>query len=543
MFKKLLNSHGFDISKSALKNVGPICLWSSLIGTFMGAFTWVYSTAFEHMQHCSRDYVYAYVYSNPQYVPVLFLCLFIFAAITFLVIKYLSRQSSGCGTPYAEAEMRGLLHDRGRNGFKLLAGVLINSLLSIFAGVPLDAEGSATKIGSITGSMLSQTDGRRKFKHTSWERYMVTAGASSALACCSNAPLTGIMFSLEEGHRKFSTSIFLSTASAVLCGIITRRLLVMWTGFGSAEHFVFANSLTGMIPFEQIWMLLILGVVIGAASTLFGYIADTCNDWVREHKPNLLVSIISLFVIVGILGLTFNDALYGGTNLINKVLTNGYTWDTALLLFVVRFVLIIFAICCRGSGGLFLPMLSLGALMGYLMGYSFTFIGMDPIYISTIVVISMAAFFSSVVRAPLTGILLIVELTGEVLNGFFETGIVIFVSFVMVSLLNIVPIYDSLIDDNLEIEREGKTISSSSISIIVERGSFIDGREIRDILWPDGVSIVSIKHADTSSTEDEKNEEYVKGDNIAKPGDEFFLKIKTYFPDIAKMSIEELFIK
>jgi len=182
-------------------------------------------------------------------------------------------------------------------------------------------------------------------------------------------------------------------------------------------------------------------------------------------------------------------------------------------------------------------------LMGYLMGYSFTFIGMDPIYISTIVVISMAAFFSSVVRAPLTGILLIVELTGEVLNGFFETGIVIFVSFVMVSLLNIVPIYDSLIDDNLEIEREGKTISSSSISIIVERGSFIDGREIRDILWPDGVSIVSIKHADTSSTEDEKNEEYVKGDNIAKPGDEFFLKIKTYFPDIAKMSIEELFIK
>ena len=183
-----------------------------------------------------------------------------------------------------------------------------------------------------------------------------------------------------------------------------------------------------------------------------------------------------------------------------------------------------------------MPTLALGALLGYLLGYSFTFMGMDPIYIPTIVTISMTAFFASVVRAQLTGILLIVELTGEVLTGFFETGLVILIVIVIAEIFNTIPIYDSLIDDNLEIEREGKELKEEFVTKVVEEGAFIEGRQIRDILWPHGTTILKIEKG-------HKDSQFFNDENEIHHGDKYYINIKSYELDVALKQIDELFDK
>ena len=379
-------------TKMALNTLLPLTIGGALLGIFIGLFIWGYSTLAEEMVHWSNN-IYFEVRKNLWYIPLVMLVLVVLAFITFAMLRYVSRQGAGCGIPYAEGQMKGMLHANGKKGIKLFFSTLVCSLCSIFAGMPLDAEGTATKMGGIVGELscdgLSRT---KKFKSQGYERFMVTSASSAALAASSQAPLTGIMFSLEEGHRKFSPTIFISTISAVLFAVFTKKLMVQWTGLGESPLFLFAqDEAFGMLPLHQIWMLVILGLVVGLASSAFAWIADKTNDFFRDKEKTLLIRLISIFVIVGIVGLTLTDALFSGHHVIATLLdpNQTYTWQKALLLFCVRFILVVLAIDCKASGGLFFPMMALGGLLGFLMGQVFTFAGLDPQYVSTLAVIEI----------------------------------------------------------------------------------------------------------------------------------------------------------
>ena len=532
---KVLNEIKHIFTKSGIKTFLPISLIGIVIGLFIGTIVWAYTALFEYLSEIGFE-IYGLVREHLWCTPLLFLGLIALAFISYFAIKYLSLQGSGCGIPYAEAQMKGRVSASDKKGLKLLCATFICSICSLFAGVPLDGEGASAKMGGVI-SELSSNVISKKVKHGhALKSFMVTSGASAALASVSNAPLTGIMFALEEGHRKFSSTIFISTTSSVIAAVFMKRIWVYTTHVGESIQFLFDNKLNGMIPFSQIWMLLLVGLVIGLASALFNLLADKVNDYFRDHKVNILGRLISLFIIIGVVGLTLRDALFAGTGLIENILEGHVEWSHALIVFVVRFFLVILAIALKGTGGLFMPTLALGALLGYLLGYSFTFMGMDPIYIPTIVTISMTAFFASVVRAPLTGILLIVELTGEVLTGFFETGLVILIVIVIAEIFNTIPIYDSLIDDNLEIEREGKELKEEFVTKVVEEGAFIEGRQIRDILWPHGTTILKIEKG-------HKDSQFFNGENEIHHGDKYYLNIKSYELDVALKQIDELFDK
>ena len=449
---KVLNEIKHIFTKSGIKTFLPISLIGIVIGLFIGTIVWAYTALFEYLSEIGFE-IYGLVRENLWYTPLLFLGLIALAFISYFAIKYLSLQGSGCGIPYAEAQMKGRVSASGKKGLKLLCATFICSICSLFAGVPLDGEGASAKMGGVI-SELSSNVISKKVKHGhALKSFMVTSGASAALA-----------------------------------------------------------------------------------SALFNLLADKVNDYFRDHKVNILGRLISLFIIIGVVGLTLRDALFAGTGLIENILEGHVEWSHALIVFVVRFFLVILAIALKGTGGLFMPTLALGALLGYLLGYSFTFMGMDPIYIPTIVTISMTAFFSSVVRAPLTGILLIVELTGEVLTGFFETGLVILIVIVIAEIFNTIPIYDSLIDDNLEIEREGKELKEEFVTKVVEEGAFIEGRQIRDILWPHGTTILKIEKG-------HKDSQFFNGENEIHHGDKYYLNIKSYELDVALKQIDELFDK
>ena len=280
------------------------------------------------------------------------------------------------------------------------------------------------------------------------------------------------------------------------------------------------------IPLNNLWMLLILGILIGLAAALFSKIQVVTKVLLDKFKIPTLARLIVAFVLVGIIGVFLTDILGGGSGLIKKIAALDFTWQMLLLLLVIKLFLI--AVCSNSgtTGGLFVPMLAIGALFGGLFGHLFMAMGMEEVYYRTMVIISMSAFMGGVVRAPLTAMVLIAEVTGSLMSGFFETGIVICLAYFTVELLDIQPLYDTLLEGTLYQLHKGQERKIVTFEINIEDGSFAAGRAIRDILWPSGCIVQKIvkmnKEGQIVSRMDKD------GERLIHAGDVYIIQAETY---------------
>jgi len=199
--------------------------------------------------------------------------------------------------------------------------------------------------------------------------------------------------------------------------------------------------------------------------------------------------------MAGILGYTFPEILGGGNDLVNSL----YTLPLSLKLFagllIGKFLFTLVSYGCGVPGGFFLPMLVLGALTGGITGIVFVQLGLiSSYYLSNIVVISMAAFFAASVQSPVTGTILIMEMTSS-----YEHLLVLctasLVALVVAQLCHGEPIYESLLQRNLA---KNKPVLSSEerrnlLELTVSSGSQADGKYIGRIAWPAHTVIVDVK--------------------------------------------------
>ena len=157
--------------------------------------------------------------------------------------------------------------------------------------------------------------------------------------------------------------------------------------------------------------------------------------------------ILFIFLLTGVVGLLFVDAIGGGHAIIDKVLELDFTWQILLILFFVRIVLLILTSNSGAMGGMFVPVLTIGALLGGLLGKMSIEMGLPADYYQTVVLITMTAFMGAVMRAPITAILLIVEMTGHFSSGFLATAISVLIAYLIVEMLKIEPLYEKALHD------------------------------------------------------------------------------------------------
>ena len=145
------------------------------------------------------------------------------------------------------------------------------------------------------------------------------------------------------------------------------------------------------------------------------------------------------------------------------------------------------------------------------------YFGLNPIYINNFVLLAMAGYFSAIVRAPLTGIVLIFEMTGN-LNHMLSLSIVSIVAYIVASLLKSKPIYESLLDRLLARQTAGRCDDPQNnirekilANFVIAHGSQPDGRSIRDVEWPDNCLLVSVQRGE--------NELIPKGKTKLQAGD------------------------
>ena len=406
-------------------------------------------------------------------------------SIAYIVSKLLNKEPliSGSGIPQLEGELAGKIDAKW---WRVLINKFTGGFLTNFCGLALGREGPSIQLGAMVGKGIGKIFKRGKTE----ERYLLTCGASAGLAAAFHAPLAGVMFALEEVHKHFSAPLLISVmASSVASDYVMSNILGMDP--------VFSFNLTGILPQKYYWMVLVLGIILGLAGAFYNkallYIQNLYN---RNKQISTFNKLLIPFIISGILGFTIPELLGSGDNLVD-LLTEGKL--TTLMITFLLAGKFIFAITCFGSGapgGIFFPLLVIGCLIGGLFSnYATSNLNLEPAYINNFILLAMAGFFTAIVRAPVTGIILIFEMTGS-LNHLLSITTVTIVSYVVADLVKAKPIYESLLENLLK-KRNFPTPKGVGekvlLDFMINTDSYLDNRLIKEVTWPTHCLIVSLR--------------------------------------------------
>lgn len=258
---------------------------------------------------------------------------------------------------------------------KVILGKFFGGVLSIGSGLSLGREGPSVQLGAAVGQGFSRVFKRIKVE----EKYLITGGASAGLAAAFNAPLAGVMFALEEVHKNFSPLVLLTTLSAALSSDFIASSLL-------GENPIFNLSIIKELPLSLYFYIIILGVILGVLGAIFNkVILKTQNlyssqTWLPKEFYIILPLIFS--IIVGIL---LPQALGGGHELINLLMKTSFSIKILIIIVVVKFLFTMASYESGAPGGIFLPLLAVGALIGNVYGITLVhLIHFDGIYINAL---------------------------------------------------------------------------------------------------------------------------------------------------------------
>ncbi|MEG0709566.1 MAG: ClC family H(+)/Cl(-) exchange transporter [Longicatena sp.] len=387
---------------------------------------------------------------------------------------------SGSGIPQVEGEIVSFLDQKWE---RVLPLKFVSGILCALGGLSLGREGPSIQLGAMAGKGIAKIFRRVKME----EKLLLTCGAAAGLSAAFNAPLAGVMFALEELHKNFSVSVLVCVMCASVSGdFISQNIF----GLEPAFHFIVNETL----PLHYYGMILLIGVITG----LFGvvYNKSTISVQTLLDKVNPQVRIVIPFMMAGVLLLVLPEVLGGGHQMIQLISGHSILLiQSALLLLVVKFVFSLVSFGAGAPGGIFFPMLVLGSFIGVIFGMiAVQYFGLPKMYIANFIILAMAGTFSAIVRSPITGIILIAEMTGT-LSHMLPLACVSLVAYICASMLKSEPIYESLLHKILT--KNGVNTNAFQgerhmVDSVVELGSEVCDHSVREIHWPNKCLIISI---------------------------------------------------
>ncbi len=406
----------------------------------------------------------------------------------------------GSGIPQVEGQIQGYF---APNWLRVLSRKFIGGCLCILGGLSLGREGPSIQLGAMAAQGLSS---RFKLSRAD-QRYLLTCGACAGLSAAFNAPLAGLMFGLEEIQKNFSSrAIFPALMASVTADVVSKLF------FGTEGSLGIALP-TDALPLQFYGLYLLLGPLMGIAgwfynTTLFGiskaYRRGPWPEWLQPLFP---------FLLAGVLALTLPQVLGGGHDLITGMAAGRFTLRMLALLLAGKYLFSMLSFCSGAPGGIFFPLLVLGGLIGSIFGeLAVIYLGLPQEMALRFMLLGMAGMFSAVVRAPLTGIILVLEMSAS-LTQLIGLSIVAALSWLTADLLGSRPVYEQMLDNMTAGTRREPTVTGeqSIIEITLTYKSALVGKRVRDIAWPGQVLVVSIIRGNKQIMP--------KGDTVMESGD------------------------
>jgi chloride channel protein, CIC family len=319
------------------------------------------------------------------------------------LVRRFAPETSGSGIPHVKSVVLGeeQLHWR-----RVLPVKFFGGLASIGSGLALGREGPTIQLGGATGLMVSgwfrvrQGEGERKA--------LIGAGAGAGLAAAFNAPLAGVIFVLEELHGAFTPVIFVAAFLASVTADVVCRVL-------TGETPVFALRGMPVPSLNALPVALVVGGIAGFGGVLFNrsLVASlSAFDRLRRWPPFAVGALAGL--VVGFAAWIYPEVSGSGAILAEHAMAGQIAIRSVVVLVAARFVLTMISYGSGAAGGIFAPLLVIGALGGLAVGSAAhlaapAWAGHPEVF----AVLGMGALLTSIVRAPLTGIVLMIELTGK----------------------------------------------------------------------------------------------------------------------------------
>lgn len=416
----------------------------------------------------------------------LMLCWFVFLFVIAICVGFLMNyapMARGSGIPQVEGELVGLFD---MDWLRVIQAKFLGGLMVIGCGLSMGREGPSVQLGALAGKGLSETLGLNR----SEEKVLMTAGAGAGLAAAFNAPLSGLLFALEEVHKNFSVDILLCTMAACVTSDYMSKYL-----FGLDPAISFFN--VEKLPLELMWVPILLGALLGLLGAFYNWCSLRTQDLfgkLRGWTPNAKLFIP--FFLAGVFAFTFPYVLGDGHHLIGWMIEEQPIIGLLLVVLVIKYV---FSMICFGSGapgGTLVPMLVLGSLIGGVAGtIAINFFGLPPVFLQNFILLGMTGYFAAIVKAPITGIILTCEITGS-FQQFLPYSLVALVAYVVSDLCHAEPLYELLLNRMVPHDEDSHTHASYRNKVLVEiqvfHGCPGEGKLIREIEWPRDCLVVAI---------------------------------------------------
>lgn len=471
--------------KEYIKNVFPCIYYGVLCGSVTGALIFLFKYAASKAESLSR-YIYSIASGKYGYIALTFAVLCIAAMCMYYIHKIIP-ESRGGGIPRSEGVLRGVLSFRW---FKTLVATFFGSILSFICALPVGSEGPAVLMGTSVGKMCGNISKNR----STWSRYIMTGGAGAGFAVATGAPLSGILFALEEIHKRFTPMLVLTVSMSVVSATAVNQTLCQCFGI-SARLF----HIEQFKPFElsDIGYLLILGVLTALAVALFDSSISLYGKLTKRIKRFLTpqIKLIIIFVAAGISAFVFDDAVYSGHHTIESIMVNNKAFSVLLAIFAVRLLMMILVTDSGVTGGIFIPTLAIGAAFAALVSKTLVGIGMDESLFPAAVFLGMCAFIGGTLRAPLTASVLFIELTGQYTDLLYVALVVLTVTYIT-EIFNRTPFYDQALESMEHAQNQGKVPTIACFEMKVAHNSFVVGKAVRDIMWPSSSVVIGITRAE-----------------------------------------------
>ena len=435
-------------------------------------------------------------------------------AIQFMLSKY--PLISGSGIP----QVSGLLTKKVK--FKWLGELItkfVGGILAIGAGMSMGREGPSVHLGALVGSGIKKLTRRSEVE----EKYLVTCGASAGISSTFNAPLAGVIFSLEEIHKFFSPLLLICVMVASGTSNFVSRMIL-----GSHTSFQYNFILPKDIPYYVIALVtVVFCIVITITGRAFSYFLLLIQKYYRKINLNNYVKMSIFMVIAYIVAVFFSDITGGGHELIEEMFGKNNNNIFHLFSQLMKFFYTMFCYSSGFPGGIFLPMLVIGALSGKVYGEVLNhYFEIPNEIIVHFMILGMAAYFTAVVRAPITGITLILEMTGN-FSYLYMLIVVCTITYIFTELLKMEPIYERLylnmfqkqiLEENEENEKIQKhvkrleilekwwknkkfgigvrpDVKDKIVTLLIPVGanSEFDNKLVKDLKLPENLLIVSVR--------------------------------------------------
>ena len=449
-----------------------------MVGIFAGLMVCLYRFLLYGSEHVLRDYLNI-IHGNVFYIILFFIAL----AVMGLLVDFLTKwevDSAGSGIPQVYAEVKGHME---ANWAKVLFSKIVSGVLTALGGLSLGPEGPSVQIGGMAGKGVAKL-----FKGSKTDELrLILVGSAVGITAAFNAPLAGVLFVLEEINHGFDkTLVFIALVSAIVSDFISKVI------FGQSTQLTF---IIPNIPLGYYWLLVVLGVLIGLLGYVYNVGMVRSSDFVSGLKIPSWLKFVGVFMVSGVVALTVPEISDGGHFMMNMLDVAMPSLGVLVMLLVLKYLFSMFSFSSGAPGGIFLPILVLGAYIGAAFGSAVVpAFGLEQDLVYKFIVISMAGFFAATVRSPITGVVLIAEMCGST-ESLVAMVIVSLIAYVVPTLLGNEPIYESLYD-RLLLNKNREFVKKPSKHVLSEYLVPLDCNyinfKIKDIPFPKNAIVVSV---------------------------------------------------